>query len=183
MLMIVPTRARPQKAREVLESVAATRAFAEVLFVIDHDETEMDEYYSIALPHWANITTAPTNGMVRALNYGVKAYGVHHSHVGFMGDDHRPRTKNWDVALSTIYADHICYGNDMFHGMGLPTHVVMPTKMLRVLNWEMAPETFEHLFIDNYWKALGEGVSRLHYDGTVIVEHMHPQAQKTDWDE
>lgn len=182
MLMIVPTRGRPHKAREVLEAVAATRAFADVLFVTDLDDPAVEEYEKIELPHWGRMLSVPTKGMVKALNLGVKAYGGHYSHIGFMGDDHRPRTKNWDVALSTIYTEYICYGNDLMQGWNLPTHVVMPQRMVKALNWEMAPECFDHLFIDNYWKALGEAVGRLHYDGTVVIEHMHPQAGKTEWD-
>jgi hypothetical protein len=47
----------------------------------------------------------------------------------------------------------------------------------------MVPPNMKHLYLDNFWKKLGEDLGSLHYLEDVIVEHMHPVAGKAEWDE
>jgi hypothetical protein len=41
----------------------------------------------------------------------------------------------------------------------------------------------KHLYLDNFWKALGEDLGNLAYLPQVIIEHLHPVAGKAEWDE
>ena len=41
----------------------------------------------------------------------------------------------------------------------------------------------KHLYLDNFWKKLGEDLGSLTYLEDVIIEHMHPVAGKAEWDE
>jgi hypothetical protein len=47
----------------------------------------------------------------------------------------------------------------------------------------MVPPNMKHLYLDNFWKKLGEDLGALTYLEDVIVEHMHPVAGKAEWDE
>ena len=46
----------------------------------------------------------------------------------------------------------------------------------------MAPQVMRHLYLDNFWKHLGEQTGGLRYLGDVVIEHLHPVAGKAPWD-
>jgi hypothetical protein len=101
-----------------------------------------------------------------------------------MGDDHRIRTKNWD---SIIYEQikninfSIAYGNDLIQMERLPTAVIMDSKIIQRLTY-MSPPSLTHLFLDNFWKDLGDRLQTLRYFPEVIIEHMHYSTGKSDKD-
>ena len=89
----------------------------------------------------------------------------------------RPTSRScarWDTGL--------VYGNDLLQGQNLPTQVAMTTDIVQILGY-MVPPSIRHLYVDNFWLQLGRKLGRLKYLDGVIVEHMHPGAQKADWDE
>jgi hypothetical protein len=61
-------------------------------------------------------------------------------------------------------------------------HVAIDSRAVRALG-HMAPGELHHLYLDNYWKTLGERTGRMRYLNGVIIEHMHPVAGKAEWDE
>ena len=107
-----------------------------------------------------------------------------YKYLSFMGDDHRPRTKGWDVFLTDPLKNKIgvSYGNDLLQGKNIPTAVVLSSEIVRELGF-MVPPVLRHFFFDNYWKDLGTGIDRLHYMDDVIIEHMHPLNNKSSGDE
>jgi hypothetical protein len=188
MMIIVPTRGRPHIVDEMIGIFAQTRTgIAELCFALDDNDPTLDEYL-LALhghPLWVDYVVGPSRNMGEALRgaamrvLGVKGPDA----IGFMGDDHRPRTFAWDARFAAgVQRRHIVYGNDTIQGVNLPTHVVMPAKIVELLHG-IAPQVFIHMYLDNYWKALGEGAGCLEYMGDVIIEHMHPIAGKAEWDE
>jgi hypothetical protein len=99
-----------------------------------------------------------------------------------MGDDHLPRTKGWDSAIASVLTTPgIAYGNDLLQGANLPTAVFMHGDVIRATH-KFAPEGLWHLYADNYWRDLGNGAGCLRYLPDVIIEHLHPVAQKSEWD-
>lgn len=58
----------------------------------------------------------------------------------------------------------------------------MDSEIVRRLGY-MVPPTIQHLYIDNYFKTLGEWLGTLAYLPNVIIEHMHPHAGKADMDD
>lgn len=190
LVVIVPSRGRPKAAAELAEAFGATRTFAHLVFAIDEDDPTHDEYAE-ALGVHPN-TVIDTGGapatMVRALN----AVAVRRASapdapfaIGFMGDDHRPRTPGWDQAyLDTLreLRTGIVYGNDLLQGENLPTQVAMTSDIIRTLGY-MAPPTMTHLYVDNAWLSLGTALGKLRYLPDVVVEHLHPVAGKAEWDD
>ncbi len=172
---------------------ASTRTgIAELCFAID-DNDPMRYDYLRALnghPTWVDYVVGPSRNMCEALRGAAMRVlanhrlGTHEADaIGFMGDDHRPRTFGWDARfLAGIQRRHIVYGNDTIQGVNLPTHVVMPTKIVEMLHG-IAPQVFIHMYLDNYWKTLGQGAGCLEYMDDVIIEHMHPIAGKAQWDD
>ena len=47
----------------------------------------------------------------------------------------------------------------------------------------MAPPAMKHLYLDNFWKDIGNELGSLVYRDDVIIEHMHPFAGKSESDE
>jgi hypothetical protein len=95
-----------------------------------------------------------------------------------MGDDHCPRTPGWDEKIleaSTPWT--VVYGNDLFQGQNLPTAVFQGAGLIRTTG-RFNPPGCEHLYLDNYWKTLGDRLGTLTYLDDVIIEHVHYMAGK-----
>ena len=76
----------------------------------------------------------------------------------------------------------MAYGNDLLQGQRLPTMIAMTSDIVKALGG-MVPPKMKHLYLDNFWKKLGEDLEALTYIDAVVVEHMHPVAGKAEWDE
>jgi hypothetical protein len=190
LVVIVPTRGRPAAAREFITAFAETRTIAHLRLAVDFDDPAKPEYEAVTgQPFLENrVLEGQPSSMVKALN--AVAIGLANQEdppfaIGFMGDDHRPRTKGWDQAYIDALRElgtGIVYGNDLLQGENLPTQVAMTSDIVRALGY-MVPPTLTHLFVDNFWRDLGLGADCLRYLPDVVVEHLHPVAGKAEWDE
>ena len=189
LCVIVPTRGRRAEALRLIEAWGATRAVAQLVLGVDEDDIAtypLDIFGAVAREHDIDlrIEQLPRTSMCGTLNaLAVQAAGDYRF-VGFMGDDHVPRTPFWDqrIARTLIRPCAVTYGNDLFQGPNLPTQVFMDARIVNTLGY-MAPPTLKHLFLDNAWKTWGEYLDSLVYLPDVVIEHLHPQAGKADWDE
>jgi hypothetical protein len=187
LVVIVPSRGRPGAAVELATAFTETLSTARLVFAVDEDDPTRNGYldalgaYPATTVHFGS---APST-MVKALNEAAGLYMNEAFALGFMGDDHRPRTRGWDAdylaALKGLRTG-IVYGNDLLQGANIPTQVAMTADIVRSLG-HMAPATLTHLYVDNYWKDLGRQAGCLRYLPEVVVEHMHPIAGKAQWDE
>ena len=195
MLVIVPSRGRPDNIKALYEAFRETSTGSDTYLVVavDEDDPKLDEYLALAdspyPPAYACTQVGPRLRLGGTLNK-TAAFAIEHdllgSHnlIGFMGDDHRPRTRGWDVEIMQahrVFGDGVVYGNDLIQGQNLPTAAFISTWIIRTLGY-MVPPRLIHLYIDNAWKSIGEGMGRLTYLPDVIIEHMHPIAGKAEWD-
>jgi hypothetical protein len=195
LVVIVPSRGRPHAVAELLDAFRDTcTAETQVVVAVDDNDPMLPKY------PYANTCLVPkATNMVRALNFAAAGIvggreatptemawaGEVPFAVGFMGDDHRPRTVGWDQR----YLDRLhrlktgmVYGNDLLQCERLPTQVAMTSDIIRALGY-MAPEQLSHLYVDNAWLALGTELGRISYLPDVVIEHLHPIAAKGEWDE
>jgi hypothetical protein len=184
LVMVVPSRGRPDAARELVAAFAGTvRGRTLLMFALDADDPALPEYRRYLSP-W--VAPNPEGTMVACLNRAVRDVLAHPPFaVGFMGDDHRPRTPGWDVAYVDALrrlGTGIVYGDDLLQGDRLPTQVAMTADIVETLGW-MAPPTLQHLYVDNFWRDLGVHAGCLRYLPEVVVEHLHPVAGKAESDE
>ena len=183
-LILVPTRGRPQNAIEVLKSHKEFSCKSDLLFVVDTDDDELINYRSaVGLEHIVEVENN-TRGMAYPLNVAAKKYANDYEFFSFIGDDHRLRTPDWDVAFMRAIGNRpgLAYGNDLLQGENLPTAVMMAGAIVRALGG-MVPPKLKHLYLDNFWKALGNDLGNLAYLPGVVIEHLHPVAGKAEWDE
>lgn len=192
LVVIVPSRGRPQSAVELAEAFVETcAADTRLVLVVDMDDPTAEQYRPLPMRH-ANVAVAYTvnrdGTMVYALNNIATATLNSASApfaIGFMGDDHRPRSAGWDKeyldALREV-GTGIVFGDDLYQSDKLPTQCAMTANIIQALGY-MCPTTLRHMYVDNFWMDLGSQADCLYYLPEVVVEHMHPVAGKADWDE
>lgn len=183
LTVIVPSRGRPEAATTLARVFADTcTASTRLVFSVDSDDPRLDDYSSLICNGFVDLDINVNKSMVEALN--ATAAKAQSFAVGFMGDDHCPRTCGWDSLYLEALRElgtGIVYGNDLLQGERIPTQVAMTSDIVRALGY-MAPPTLTHLYVDNFWKDLGAVAECLRYLPDVIVEHRHPMAGKADWD-
>lgn len=188
MLVIVPSRGRPENIRQLLTAWFGTRTYAELLVVVDDDDPEVEAYRDVMrnAPDWARLEVTERKRLGPTLNEYAVQNAPLYDVLGFMGDDHRPRTQGWDRRFAVAIAQEggvgIAYGNDLIQGPNLPTAVWMSSCIVETVGY-MVPKGIKHLFADDSWKSLGEAIRKLTYLSDVIIEHMHPVAGKSEWDD
>jgi hypothetical protein len=190
LAVLVPTRGRPQNAARLQQAFRNTESLNSTLvFVVDHDDPELEGYWERAgvgeIDHLTVYEGEGGRGMVASLNAAAHRLAGEYDALGFMGDDHLPRTAGWDAhvlgALSSPWP-RVVYGNDLFQGERLPTAAFLPSRVVRALGY-MAPPMLRHLYVDNFWLDLGQQLGGLTYLPDVVIEHVHPAAGKTAMDE
>lgn len=182
--VMVPSRGRPRNIDGMLEAWDHTATGPAEMFVcVDDDDPTLDEYRAIELPLWARLFVGPSERLGGALNRVAHVLAEFYDQVGFMGDDHRPRTEGWPCDIEAAFAPgSVVYGNDLIQGAALPTAVFLDARIVRTLGHFVLPGQ-QHLWMDNYWKTLGEQLGTLRYLPDVVIEHLHPIAGKAEWDE
>lgn len=181
LIFIVPSRERPEAAQALIETFRQTcTADTELVFALDDSDPTRDDY-----PGTTHV--GPSRNMVEALNGAAKAVtsGDAPFAVGFMGDDHRPRTRGWDTEyLKTLreLGTGIVYGDDLLQGRNLPTQCAMTADIVLTLGY-MSPPSLTHMYVDNFWLTLGRSADCVRYLPDVVIEHRHPVAGKAQWDE
>jgi hypothetical protein len=194
LAVIVPSRGRPHNVARLLDAWDRTRRLstvdAELWVIADWDDPARDAYDGLldrpGRP-WFNIyqpapIRRPIGPLINELSRNL-AYRA--PRIGFMGDDHLPRTGCWDGAIVDALdslGSGIAYGNDLLQGERLPTAAFMTSDIIRTLGY-MSPPTLEHLYIDDAWAALGRAMGRLRYLPDVIIEHLHPDVGKAERDQ
>lgn len=192
LVMIVPSRGRPHAVADLAAAFVGTVAEpgTRLVLAVDLDDPDLDRYReAVAEVGDVRVTVAAVTGgrMSAALNETAVSVAADPAieAVGFMGDDHRPRTPGWDVAYLTALRelrDGIVYGDDGLQHEALPTQCAMSASIVRTLGW-MCPPVLRHLWIDNFWLDIGTRAGCLRYLPDVLVEHMHPYVGKAEMDE
>jgi hypothetical protein len=179
--VITPSRGRPQNIVELVAAWEATRTGDSILEVIvDDDDSHLAEYQQVAALNarwWWALTVGPRRRLGPTLN-DLAPLRAQHGHVGFMGDDHRPRTVGWDARIDNtldVLPLGVVYGDDLIQRQNLPTAVFLHQDLVTRLGFMVPPRQI-HLYLDDFWKLLGERLGTLTYCPDVVIEHLHPTA-------
>jgi len=177
VLVIVPTRGRPDASVEFHKEFLAKSMISDLMFAIDDDDA--DSYPRI---EGVLYEVNPRMGMNGTLNYVATKYADKYKYIAFMGDDHRIRTFGWDIVMTEkIGSLGVAYGNDLIQGQALPTAVLMSSNIINAIGY-MAPPKQKHMYLDNFWLDLGTKLNAIHYLEDVIIEHLHFSVGKSDMD-
>ena len=184
-LALIPSRGRPDAAKELADNFAETALITKLIYAVDEDDATLDRYKELLGEDMVAVTpSAGVRGVVYPLNYWIRQYKNDYDYFAFMGDDHRPRTKGWDIVFAKVIdmgAD-IVYGDDLFQGKNLATAGMISARVVKAFNG-MAPDVLQHLYIDNFWMQIGYDLKTLYYCPEVIIEHLHYINGKAEKDE
>lgn len=199
--MMCPSRDRPGNIADLIKAwTTTTQADTRLVVAVDDDDPQLEAYQGLqrALVRstdsgcaWSSMDQVefvygPRSGMRLGgtLNELAARYAPSCTAIGFLGDDHRPRTVGWDRTFLDVLTRSqlgIVYANDLLQKDRIPTSVAMTSNIPRALGY-FVPPGLVHLFFDNAWKQLGESLGCLTYLADVVIEHMHPIAGKAAWD-
>jgi hypothetical protein len=185
ILIICPSRSRPQKAYEVIDAWQKTRSgLSDLVFYVDDDDTTLNDYPTSKDPDMF-VHIGPRMGITGSTNQAIIDYPDYRFY-GFIGDDHRFRTEAWDHKfIETINEKGngwgIAYGDDLLMHERLPTQAVISKNIIDAMGFMVYPE-LKHLYIDNFWMEIGRGIERFFYVPEVIIEHMHYTMGKSPQD-
>lgn len=194
IITLVPTRGRPKNAARLIDALDACDTNLtdhRLLFCVDTDDPELMEYERIFRESTSNrfgylvdVRRRLAGTLNQAAQNYIDANRLDIKAIGFMGDDHLPKTRHWSDMISEIMMREkaIVYGNDLMQGINLPTAAWMHFDIIQALGY-MVPPGLTHLFIDNAWKDLGLATNTLRYLPNMIIEHLHPHGKKAEWDE
>jgi len=176
LTVLVPSRGRPHNIQQLLESWESTiTGDTHLIVIVDDDDPTLEEYLKLPV----EVRVGPRLRIGGTLNVVAPEVATTSRNIGFMGDDHRPRTKGWDEAfineLDKLKVG-VVYGNDLAHGVNLATSVTMTSNIVNTLGYMCVPGSI-HLFLDNFWMELGRGTNITYFDD-VVIEHVHPHFQK-----
>jgi hypothetical protein len=190
LLVIVPSRGRPQNVAALLEAWTETATgVAELVIALDSDDPMRDDYLQMLKPPMdagtLRVEVAARQRLGGTLNSIAEVEATEYRALGFMGDDHRPRTAGWDrlmVEALDELGTGLVYGDDLFQRANLPTQWAMTSDIVQELGY-MVPGGLVHLYIDDALKVLTERAGCLRYLPDVVIEHLHPSAGKAEMDD
>lgn len=186
--MIVPSRGRPAAVGRMVGAWRATGAYthAALLFIIDNDDPAAPAYHAQCGPGAGMMAVPAWQPMVTKLNLAATAPpAAAYRALGFMGDDHLPRTPGWTgrfAAELDRMGTGIVYGDDGLQGAALPTAWALTGNIVTALG-AMVPAPVEHFYCDDAIRDLGRAAGCLQYLPEVLIEHMHATLGKAPWDD
>jgi len=199
LLVITPSRRRPQRLREMLDACLALSG-GDTDIAVGCDDDDLDGYRELAARYpgrgrvrwfggprtgWAGWTNRLASYYTHADPDGDGNLPRYRAFAS-LGDDHIPRTPGWDClllgAIDRMGGTGIVYGNDLFMGPSLPTAAVISADIVAALGWMCEP-SLHHMFADNVWADIGHAAGCLAYVPDVVIEHVHFRAGKTPVDD
>lgn len=190
LLMICPTRGRPDRVKDMLKSFYETRTGEDtkICLAVSKDDEKYQEYID-TIPN-EEIITCESRYLINKINYICCELYPNLPYYGGIDDDHIFRTKGWDKVLVDKIEENngwgLACGNDLFnkdwHEWEHPSGLVMSGKLIRYLGYVMYPK-FKHSGIDHWQADLFGKAECLYFVPEVIIEHCHYLVKKAEEDE
>lgn len=185
LLVVCPSRNRPERCREMLESFRAT---------VSRPQTRLALYVDIADPQVADYDKLFTEYHSPQISgtFGPRlpvpqVYNLHFQqhcadYYSDANDDFIYHTRDWDKLLIAAVEQHGGLGMAYGRTQNLPTAAVWSARSLRALGWWM-PEGFIHQYVDNVHRDLFSMAGQMYLVPEVWTEHKHAAFGAVPWDE
>lgn len=193
LIVVVPTRSRPHNVAPLVEAFRETGApsdGAELVFVIDRDDPLFEQYFDALGAVVGNerrdvtwLDASHHEQLVPKLNKAANYLRVTRRPfaLGFMGDDHRPRTSGWAAQYVAELRDMgagIVSCPDGYRPDDLPTQWAVTADIVETLGGRMVPAPVEHLYCDDAIRDLGNAAGCYRFRLDLLVDHLNPYAGK-----
>jgi tetratricopeptide (TPR) repeat protein len=171
VLLIVPSRGRPDHTLEFYRAFEENSSITDLVFALDDDDES--RYPRIG---GATYEVNPRLRLAGTFNLVAKKYADKYDYIMCMTDQHRIRTKDWDLTLAGALRENgdlgVAYGNDLIFGERLASSHMFCAKMVRTLGYLIPPE-LTHLYADNFSIEMGKGLGSLCYKNDVVIQDVH----------
>lgn len=182
-VIILPTRGRALRIADTMDALLSKSTTSDIVVAIDSDEEH--SYFRYPGVEYDVGSADGLAGMTPKLNAVAVRKMMDYNFIIFMADDVIPVTHGWDELLIDAIADvpmGISYPDDGIQGFRLPSNgTCFDAKIVRSLGF-LSPPELPHLYCDNSWKSIGNGMQSLRYCGHVEVDHRHHSIGKSEWD-
>ena len=188
-MWILTTTGRPKECAEAIAAIDDTcsEGFSCVLFV----DGNVEGYEDVELPNadrWTKIISERNIGLTVPMNNLLRDY-PDAKFYGWLADDFRPRTQDWDKDISEASLPHfIAYCNDgwlLLDREGFVPHITsafaVGGDLVREVGW-FSPPPLRQAGIDSVWNQIGRRCRIQKYLSKTIVEHVHWKNGKRDKD-
>jgi hypothetical protein len=177
LLVVVPSRGRPQNISRLVDAMGKTcRAATDLWVGLDDDDPQLPAYQEMdtgPYPWWSE-TRPDLRNVVPWVNHLAMARYQDYQAVGHIGDDNVPLTDGWDVEmLMGLEQTPFAFGNDLYPRApgSLCCHVFMRSDVLGRLGYFGPPQIY-HMYVDVAWMAWGTKCG-ITYRHDVIIDHQH----------
>ncbi len=191
--LLIPSRERPARLRELLQSIInTTHNLNNLQFCLGFDlDDPYQRDYENMLNYFDNkiqITYHLSDGRMSAPDHlnGMASTIANGDLLFALGDDCIFRTPDWDVAVNALWdttPDNIliAYCNDGRNRQKCE-HFIMHTDWLEQTGNKICPSIFRHFCIDSWVEDIAIRIGRLRCLSQVVVEHMHFKYGKSERD-
>jgi hypothetical protein len=171
LLTIIPTRGRPEQCARLIESYEKTTDNAELLFVIDPDDTS---YEGMDWKGHAVVTLTPRGTMVQKLNYAAVKFLDDYDRMVWYADDNEFVTQHWDTLMQNTLDE---MGSGWVYSFDnrrtdIPETWMVSTDIVREMGWFANPALAQYYVADSI-AVLGKRASLLRFCREAEVPHHH----------
>lgn len=179
--ILIPSKDRLEDLKILLQSWKETTVgLSDLIVGVDIDDHNYDELKSELL-----IEEYQPQPFLRILNEMAVKHAPNYKYLCFMEDDCRFITPNWEEtfinAMKEIGDYAIVWGEDLVNHDRLVGIPFMDSKIVDVLGF-MSPPSLKCLWVDYFWKRVGQDLGTLRYHPHITVEHRHYSTGKREKD-
>ena len=185
ILTVCPSRGRPDRLTEMVESFYKTSSKSDLLVIGDEDDPKIQGYRNVR-EHFADMKLWETKLTNNSARFN-KAFEVYpdYEYYHITNDDVIYKTEGWDITFIEMLDTRpgIAFGDDKIHDGKCCTFPVISGDIVRALGWLQLPALIHGLYGDNMWLIIGKMLRSIYYFPAVVTEHMHPMVDKAEMDE
>lgn len=191
-IWLLSTRGRPKDAQATIDACEAAGMTEPGVVYVD-ETTKM--YEGLRLPsNWAIHFEPEWRSLQGSLQWCFGKY-PNADYYGWLADDNRPRTKDWDKMLAQTagrfglsYAADDWQSNDphtegpLYRGENMTSGLCWGGDLVRAVGWWALPNV-RQAGIDTAWLDIVRPLGLAHYNRHVLVEHLNWRTGKRPKDE
>lgn len=182
-VIFVPSRNRPQRFVTAVSSILQHTSHSDIIACLDEDDHFL--YPRMQGVQYAIGPKPIKLGLNEKLNRMARNYMNDYDYILWAADDTVVCTPNWDEKLIAAIKKvpmGISYPDDVIQREKLPSNgTCFDSSIVKALGY-LAPPKLLHLYIDDFWKLLGDSLETLRYCPDVVVKHEHFIVDKSKFD-